>query len=59
MKEKEFTNPVETLRATSLPPAATEKYTAPNIEVIDIELENMFAASPESDGLQDLPGEGW
>lgn len=45
MNKEQFTNLVKTRHATSLQPTA-EPYTAPDIEVIDIELENCFAASP-------------
>lgn len=54
MKEKEFKlNRCESEFAS---PAAAEQYTAPNIEVIDIELENMFAASPQ---VPDFTPELW
>ncbi|WP_436416289.1 hypothetical protein [Petrimonas sp.] len=43
MKEKEFKlNRCESEFAS---PAAQQKYSAPDIEVTDIEIENMFAAS--------------
>jgi 2-keto-4-pentenoate hydratase len=53
MKENQNTNSVaQTLRATSQQPVATctdgacsVSYTAPDIEVTDIELENTFATS--------------
>jgi len=55
MQEKEFANPVQTLRATSLQNPAQEPYTAPHIEVTDIELEqNILGGSTE-----DIPGGGF
>ncbi len=39
----------------SLPPAA-EPYTAPDIEVTDIELQNVFAASPTGGQPNGFPG---
>jgi len=54
MQEKEF-NPVQTRLIASLPNPAQEQYTAPDIEVIDIELEqNILGGSTE-----DIPGGGF
>jgi len=56
---KEKTNQtVQTRLIASLQnPAAAEPYTAPDIEVTDIEIENCFAASPTAPDF--TPGPDW
>ena len=39
-------------------PVKAETYTAPNIEIIDIELEQNILAGGSGD-LPGMPGEGW
>jgi len=54
---KEKTNQSVQTRLIASLPAAQEPYTAPDIEVTDIEIENCFAASPTAPDF--TPGPDW
>ena len=58
MNKNQTINAVETQHAAFLPSTATEQqYVAPNIEIIDIEMQqNILGGSGTAD---DMSGEGW